>query len=88
MSQTTGSAGRGAFLTFCYCLGIGVPFILFACGFGWATRSAAFFRRHARWVSIVGGALLVIMGFLLLTNEWQYWMNELRSRVGAGGFEI
>jgi cytochrome c-type biogenesis protein len=88
MSQSSGSAGRGAFLSFCYCLGIGIPFILFACGFGWAARSATFFRRHARAVSVLGGTLLVAMGLLLVTNQWQTGMDQLRAHVGATGFNI
>jgi cytochrome c-type biogenesis protein len=89
MSLTQGTAGRGAFLMACYCLGLGVPFVLFALGFGWVTRALGFVRRHAGLVSRVGGVLLIAIGVLLVTGEWNHWMDVLRNHVGpASGFEV
>lgn len=88
MSFSSAAAGRGAFLMFCYCVGLGVPFLLVALGFGWVSGALAFVRRHRRAVSAIGGALLIAIGVLLVTGQWDHWMNELRSRVGAGGIEI
>jgi cytochrome c-type biogenesis protein len=85
MAFQQGSAGRGAFLQFCYCLGLGIPFVLVALGFGWVTGALAFVRRHARAVSTVGGGLLILIGVLLVTGEWNTWMDWLRAKVGAGG---
>jgi cytochrome c-type biogenesis protein len=82
MSFTQGTAGRGAFLTFCYCLGLGIPFVLVALGFGWVSGTLVFLRRHTRIVSGIGGVLLIVIGVLLVTGEWDHWMNELRSAVG------
>jgi cytochrome c-type biogenesis protein len=78
------TAGRGAFLMLCYCLGLGVPFVLVALGIGWVSGALGFVRRHARIVSQVGGALLIAIGLLLVTGAWDHWMNELRSTVGPG----
>ena len=89
LSTTEGTAGRGAFLTACYCLGLGVPFILVALGFGWVTTVLAFVRRHRRAVSAVGGLLLIGIGVLLVTGEWNSWMNDLRANVGfASGIDV
>jgi cytochrome c-type biogenesis protein len=89
MSFAQGTAGRGAFLTVCYCLGLGVPFVLVALGFGWVTRALGFVRRHRRAVSAVGGTLLIVIGVLLVTGEWNHLMNALRADVGTdSGFEI
>ena len=65
LSFTQGTAGRGAFLTSCYCLGLGIPFLLVALGFGWVTRALGFVRRHRAWSARVGGALLIVIGVLL-----------------------
>jgi cytochrome c-type biogenesis protein len=78
------TAGRGAFLMFCYCLGLGIPFVLVALGFGWVTGALAFVRRHARVVSQVGGGLLIVIGLLLVTGTWNHWMDALRTSVGPG----
>ncbi|MDQ6851259.1 MAG: cytochrome c biogenesis protein CcdA [Actinomycetota bacterium] len=89
MSFVQGTAGRGAFLTLCYCLGLGIPFILVALGIGWMSRALDFVRRHRRAVSGVGGVLLIAIGILLVTGEWNHLMNQLLTRVGpASGFEV
>ncbi|HEY3736763.1 MAG TPA: cytochrome c biogenesis protein CcdA [Jatrophihabitans sp.] len=89
MSFTQASAGRGALLMFFYCLGLGVPFILVALGFGWVAGALAFVRKHRRWVSAIGGTLLIVIGILLVSGEWNTWMDQLRSRVGpASGISL
>jgi cytochrome c-type biogenesis protein len=80
-----GSVGRGAFLQACYCIGLGVPFVLVALGVGWVSGALGFVRRHMRIVSGVGGLVLIGIGILLVTGEWAYWMDHLRASVGAGG---
>jgi cytochrome c-type biogenesis protein len=78
------TAGRGAFLMLCYCLGLGIPFVLVALGIGWVSGALGFVRRHARAVSQVGGVLLIVIGLLLVTGTWNHWMDELRTSVGPG----
>lgn len=82
LSTTAGSVGRGVFLTVCYCLGLGVPFVLVALGFGWVTAALGFVRRHRAVVSGIGGALLIAIGVLLVTGTWDHLMDVLRANVG------
>ncbi|TAM89373.1 MAG: cytochrome c biogenesis protein CcdA, partial [Jatrophihabitans sp.] len=82
MSFIQGTAGRGAFLMACYCLGLGVPFVLVALGFGWVSRVLGFVRRHMRVVSATGGLLLIAFGVLLVTGRWNAWMDSLRGTSG------
>jgi cytochrome c-type biogenesis protein len=84
MSLIQGTAGRGAFLMFCYCLGLGVPFVLVALGVGWVSGALGFVRRHMGTVSRIGGVLLIVIGVLLVSGEWNHWMDSLRSSVGPG----
>lgn len=89
MALTQGTAGRGALLTVFYCLGLGIPFILLALGFGWATSVVSFVRRHRAAVSAIGGVLLIGIGVLLVTGMWDHLMNLLRADVGPGsGFQV
>jgi cytochrome c-type biogenesis protein len=89
MALTQGTAGRGALLTVFYCLGLGIPFVLVALGFGWVTSVLGFVRRHRAGISAVGGVLLITIGALLLSGEWDHLMNVLRANVGpAAGFEV
>jgi cytochrome c-type biogenesis protein len=89
LAISQGTAGRGALLTAFYCLGLGIPFILVSLGFGWVTTVLGFIRRHRAWVSGIGGVLLIAIGVLLLTGEWDHLMNLLRSNVGPeAGFQV
>ncbi|MGH1563765.1 cytochrome c biogenesis CcdA family protein [Mumia sp. DW29H23] len=78
-----GTAGRGAFLTFVYCLGLGIPFLLAALAFSRFARATQWVRRHQRTISLVGGGLLVAVGVLLVTGLWGQLMTELTSWVGS-----
>jgi cytochrome c-type biogenesis protein len=89
LAYTQGTAGRGAFLQVFYCLGLGLPFIVVALGFGWVATVLQFLRRHRRLISQIGGVLLIGIGVLLVTGQWNHWMDELRSSVGtSSGFDL
>ena len=77
------SAGRGAFLTFGYCLGLGLPFLLTAVGFRRAMGVFAGVKRHYAVVVRVGGALLVVIGVLLISGVWEHLMIHLRVTVNG-----
>jgi cytochrome c-type biogenesis protein len=70
LAYTTGTAARGAFLAFIYCLGLGVPFIIVALAFRRGMRVFGFARRHARLVTGIGGGMLVVVGLLEVTGVW------------------
>ncbi|MBP2437336.1 cytochrome c biogenesis CcdA family protein [Microbacterium amylolyticum] len=78
MSYGTGDPWRGALLGLVYSLGLGIPFILAALGFGWASRSFAFFRRHVRAINVVGGSLLILLGVLMVSGIWGILMSRLQ----------
>lgn len=79
MSFDAGSAGRGALLGLMYSLGLGIPFVLITLGFGWATRSVDFLRRHVRLFNLIGGGLLVVLGLLMVTGIWTEIMSRLQG---------
>ncbi len=83
LSITGADPGRAVLLAVAYSLGLGIPFILLAVGFGWATRSVAFLRRHIRTVNLIGGVLLVILGLLMVTGVWTEIMAQLQGVVGG-----
>ncbi|GAA4844959.1 cytochrome c biogenesis CcdA family protein [Saccharopolyspora rosea] len=82
---SAGTAVRGILLVVAYCLGLGVPFVLLALGARWAVRSAGWLRRRARAIQIAGGALLVVVGLLLVTGLWGELIALLRGPIA--GFE-
>jgi cytochrome c-type biogenesis protein len=60
----------GAGLLFVYSLGLGIPFLLLAWGQARAARALGWLRRHGRAIEIAGGAVLVLMGVLMIAGEW------------------
>ncbi len=87
LASQTGSPAKGAFLAFVYALGIGIPFLLIAAGFGWATRSMAFFKRHIRAFNIAGGSLLMLLGLLITFGLWDALTAWLQGEV-FGYFQL
>jgi len=79
------SAGRGAFLTLAYCLGLGIPFILFAVAFRRMAGATAFIKRHYRVVMRTGGAMLVVLGVLMVTGLWTDVSEQLRVWTASFG---
>src|SRR6266516_3061650 len=78
LSASTGTVARGAVLAFVYALGLGVPFVLVSFGFQVAMRAFAFFRRHARLATRIGGAMLICVGLLEVTGAWSTFMVWLQ----------
>ena len=89
LAQSTswgGSSTRGLVLVLCYCLGLGVPFLLMALGFGWAGSAVAVLRRHSRAIQLVGAAALVVLGVLMVTGVWGQVIAWLQISVaGSSG---
>lgn len=83
MGMTQADPTRSGVLAVAYSLGLGIPFLMLAVGFGWATRSVGFLRRHIRTVNIVGGILLVVLGALMLTGLWTSIMSQLTGVIGG-----
>lgn len=85
LAAQAGSIGRAAALGLVYCLGLGLPFILAAFGFGWMTQTMTFFKRHIRAVNLVGGSLLIVIGLMMVTGLWNQMMISLQAVIGDFG---
>lgn len=83
ISVSAGTEGmtalRGVVLIVGYCLGLGLPFLLLALGSAKAMNAVDFLRRHSRAVQIIGGVLMVLVGVLLLTGAWNYFISWSRQ---------
>ncbi|MDP1876430.1 MAG: cytochrome c biogenesis protein CcdA [Actinomycetota bacterium] len=85
LAFTEASALRGAILSFAYCLGLGLPFVVLGLAFSRMASAIGWVRRHYVWVMRIGGGMLVIVGLLLVTGLWTdltVWL-----RVQFPGFE-
>jgi cytochrome c-type biogenesis protein len=85
LAFTEASAARGALLSLAYCLGLGIPFIVFGLLIDRTARVTAFIRRHYAWIMRIGGGMLVLVGVLLVSGLWLQFTIWLR--IIMPGFE-
>lgn len=88
MGTASGQADRAVVLAVAYCLGLGVPFIVFGLGFHRLLGLFRAVRRNSRWVTRVGGVLLIIIGLALITGGWAEINIWLKTTVGVGEVSI
>ena len=83
LAFTTGTVWRGVLLATVYSIGLGLPFILLAAGFSWASKSVGFVKRHIREFNIGGSILLIVLGVLLVTGLWNSFIDYLQGVLGG-----
>jgi cytochrome c-type biogenesis protein len=83
-ASTSATVGHGGVLLAFYSAGLAVPFLLTAVAFDRATTAFRWIRTRYLLVTAVSGAVLVVMGVLMLTGEMtrmniqaQAWLNDL-----------
>lgn len=77
IAASSGSQWQGIVLGIAFSIGLGIPFLLAALGFGWFATSTRFIKRHIRAVNLIGGGLLVVIGVLMVTGVWNHLMTSL-----------
>jgi cytochrome c-type biogenesis protein len=75
-AATSDDVGKGGLLLACYSLGLAVPFLATAVAFDRATTAFRWLRDRYVVVTAISGAVLVVMGVLMLTGE----LTTLNSR--------
>jgi cytochrome c-type biogenesis protein len=81
LSINEATAGRGALLSAVYALGLGLPFVVAGLAYRRALGAFGAIRRHQRWVTRVGGLMLVAVGLLLVTGWWADAVTWLQLRL-------
>jgi cytochrome c-type biogenesis protein len=85
LATTTGQTDRAVILALAFSLGLGVPFILFGLFFRKLLGVFTAIRRNSRWVTRIGGALLIVVGVTLVSGQWPYFLAWLQTTVDLGG---
>ncbi|NED94538.1 cytochrome c biogenesis protein CcdA [Phytoactinopolyspora alkaliphila] len=80
------NAARGALLSFMYTVGLGLPFLLAALAYRRSMTTFAWLRRHQVALVRFGGAMLVVVGLLLVTGLWGELMAHMQGWIS--GFEV
>ena len=83
LAATQAGSGRGILLLAVYALGLGVPFLLTALALDrflvWFQR----FRPYIIWVDRIAGAMLIVLGILLVTDSFTLLAGYLRGLTPA-----
>lgn len=88
MATVSGSGSRAVVLAIAYCLGLGLPFVAFGLGFRRLLGLSRAVRRNSRWITRVGGAMLILVGLALATGAWSAFVIWLQTTVGVGEVPI
>lgn len=88
MALVEGQTNRAVLLAVAYCLGLGVPFVLFGLGFHRLLGVFQAVRRNSRWVTRIGGGLLILIGLALITGGWTSFVTLLQTTFGTGQVSI
>jgi cytochrome c-type biogenesis protein len=70
LSANGGNIAIGTLLGLAYSAGLAIPFLIAALGIGWVTTILRKYARMMRYVEIIMGCMLVVVGALLLTGKF------------------
>ncbi len=68
LASASSGVAEGTLLLIAYAAGLAVPFLAVALGANWVATRLAWVGHHHRAVSMVTGALLIVIGTLMVTN--------------------
>jgi cytochrome c-type biogenesis protein len=85
MATTSGQTSRAVTLSLAYSLGLGIPFVLFGLFFRRTLGVFRAIRRNSRWVTRIGGVLLILVGTALVTGGWNHFLVWLLTTFNFGG---
>ncbi len=78
-----GTTARGMLLIAAYCLGLGAPFFVAALLLGRTAPILSLLNRRQHLISLLGGALVVAMGVLVVTNNVPLLYNWFSAHLPA-----
>ncbi|MBG0565323.1 cytochrome c biogenesis CcdA family protein [Actinoplanes aureus] len=84
LAATSGQTDRAVILALAFSLGLGIPFILFGLFFRRMLGVFTAIRRNSRWVTRIGGALLLVIGITLVSGQWNYFLAWLMTTLNFG----
>jgi cytochrome c-type biogenesis protein len=87
LSLNEATAARGALLSLVYALGLGLPFIVAGLAYRRALGAFAVVRRHQKAVTRAGGAMLVVVGVLLVSGWWAELVTWIQISL-VDGYEV
>jgi cytochrome c-type biogenesis protein len=87
-AATSDSVGHGGVLLAFYSAGLAVPFLLTALAFDRMTTAFKWIREHYLAITAVSGAILIIMGVLIFTQELTRLNADVQKLLGDVGLDF
>lgn len=87
-ASTKSTVGDGILLLSAYSAGLAIPFLVTAVAFTSTTRFFGWFRRHYLLMTALAGAVLIVMGILIYTNELFRLNAEAQKLMDSLGINI
>jgi len=81
LATRAGETDRAVVLALAYSLGLGIPFVVFGLFFRRLLGVFKAVRRNSRWVTRVGGALLILVGLALVTGGWNSFVIWMQTTI-------
>lgn len=75
VAGTKHSVVQGFLLLSAYSIGLGLPIIISAVAFNYLLTFFRFIKKYINLISLISGIFLIILGLLVLTDNFSYLMN-------------
>jgi cytochrome c-type biogenesis protein len=82
------SAAHGALLLAFYSAGLAIPFLLIALAFERMTDALAVVKRHFPVIIGIGGAVMIVLGVLILTGEFTILNAKANALLQGTGLDV
>ncbi len=87
-AAVSSSAAHGALLLAFYSAGLAIPFLLIALAFERMTDALAVVKRHFPIVIAIGGAVMIVLGLLILTGEFTILNAKANTLLQGTGLDV
>jgi cytochrome c-type biogenesis protein len=87
-AAVSSSAAHGALLLAFYSAGLAIPFLLIAVAFERMTGALGVVKRHFPVIIGVGGAVMIVLGVLIITGEFTVLNTEANKLLQGTGLDV
>jgi cytochrome c-type biogenesis protein len=87
-AAVSGSAAHGALLLAFYSAGLAIPFLLIALAFERMTNALTVVKRHFPVIIGVGGAVMIVLGVLILTGDFTVLNAKANTLLQGTGLNL
>jgi len=86
-AAVSSSAAHGALLLAFYSAGLAIPFLLIALAFERMTNALGVVKRHFPLIIGIGGAVMILLGMLIVTGEFTILNSWAQRSLPLGGWQ-